>query len=242
MIRTERHEQVTLLRIDRHAQRNALNPAHLADLLHGLEQAVESGSRCIVITGNGSSFCSGADLDVVRDEGFLGDLYGFLHRLAELPVPVIAAVNGPAIGAGTQLALACDLRVAAPTARFAIPTARLGLSVDAWTVRRLAALAGGGAARAILIGVDTLDADRAYGSGLVDRLGDLDDALAWAQEIASLAPLTLAYNKLALNAVAELNPVDERIDKAMTACWNSADAAEGQRARAERRPPSFLGR
>ena len=242
MIATEHHGSVTLLRIDRHAQRNALNSEHTTALLAGLEDAVGSGSRCIVITGNGSSFCSGADLEVVRDEGFLGHLYGLLHRLAELPVPVIAAVNGPAIGAGTQLALACDLRVAAPTARFAVPTARLGLSVDAWTVRRLASLAGGGAARAMLIGVDSLDVDRAHRLGLVDRLGDLDDTLAWAQEIAALAPLTLEYCKLALNAASELNPVNERVDKAMLACWNSEDAAEGQRARAERRTPEFLGR
>ncbi len=242
MITAERLDRVTVLRIDRHAQRNALNPALIGELLAGLEDAVESGSRCIVITGNGSSFCAGADLEVVRDEGFLDNLYGLLHRLAELPVPVIAAVNGPAIGAGTQLALACDLRVGAPTARFAVPTARLGLSVDAWTIRRLASLAGGGAARAVLIGVDTLDVDRAHRLGLVDRLGDLDSALAWAQEIATLAPLTLEYCKLALNTGTELDPADERVDKAMLACWNSEDAAEGQRARADRRPPEFLGR
>ncbi len=78
------------------------------------------------------------------------------HRLATLPIPVIAAVNGPAIGAGTQLAIACDLRVAGPTARFAVPTAKLGLAVDPWSVRRLASLAGGGSARAMLLGVDTL--------------------------------------------------------------------------------------
>jgi enoyl-CoA hydratase len=241
VITVARQGRVSLVTIDRHEQRNALDPEHASALLAALEAAVQAGSRCIVITGNGTSFCAGADLEVVRDEGFLDELYGLLHRLAQLPVSVIAAVNGPAIGAGTQLALACDLRVAAPTARFAIPTARLGLSVDAWTVRRLAALAGGGAARAILIGVDTLDADRAHQLGLVDRLGDLDDALAWAQKIAALAPLTLEYNKLALNAAAELNPADERVDKAMLACWASTDAAEGQRAREQRRPPDFTG-
>jgi enoyl-CoA hydratase len=242
VIVSERFDQVTLLRIDRHAQRNALNPEHTAALLAELDGAVEAGCRCIVITGNGSSFCAGADLDVVRDEGFLDSLYALLHRLAQLPVPVIAAVNGPAIGAGTQLAIGCDLRVAAPTARFAIPTARLGLSVDAWTVRRLAALAGGGAARAMLIGVETVDVQRAHQLGLVDRLGELDDALAWAQEIAGLAPLTLEYNKLVLNTVADLTPDDDRVTKAMLACWNSADAAEGQQARAQRRPPEFRGR
>jgi enoyl-CoA hydratase len=242
MIGIEQRGRVAVLRIDRHAQRNALNIEHAADLRAELDMAVAAGSRSIVITGVGSSFCAGADLDVVRDDGFQTALYALLHRLSALPVPVIAAVNGPAIGAGTQLALACDLRVAAPTARFAVPTARLGLAVDPWTVRRLAALAGGGAARAVLIGADSLSAERAHQLGLVDRLGELDDALAWAEELAGLAPLTLEYNKLALDAIGEPEADPERLAKAFDTVWNSSDAAEGMRARAERRPPDFLGR
>ena len=84
-----------------------------------------------------------------------------LAAVTEVSVPVIAAVNGPAIGAGAQLALACDLRVAAPEATFAIPTARLGIAVNPWTIRRLALLAGTGTAQAMLIGGETLDAARA---------------------------------------------------------------------------------
>ena len=87
-------------------------------------------------------------------------------------------------------------------------------------------------------GASIADADFvAAGAEIVPTAED-----AWAQEIATLAPLTLEYCKLALNTVAELNPADDRVDKAMIACWNSDDAAEGQRARSERRPPEFRGR
>src|SRR5450755_700832 len=164
---------------------------------------------------------------------------------APASAPALAAVNGPAIGAGTQLALACDLRVAAPAAAFAIPTARLGLAVDPWTIRRLAALAGGGTAQAVLIGCDTLDAAAALRCGLASRLGDRAAALAWARELAALAPLTLAYSKQVLNQAsgsASGAAADSELIKAYEACWASDDCAEGQRARADKRPPRFQGR
>jgi enoyl-CoA hydratase len=168
-----------------------------------------------------------------------------LTAITDARVPVLAAVNGPAIGAGTQLALACDLRVAAPAAAFAIPTARLGLAVDPWTIRRLAALAGGGTAQAVLIGCDTLDAAAALRCGLASRLGDRAAALAWARELAALAPLTLAYFKQVLNQAsgsASGAAADSELIKAYEACWASDDCAEGQRARADKRPPRFQGR
>jgi enoyl-CoA hydratase len=155
---------------------------------------------------------------------------------------VVAAVNGPAIGAGTQLAIACDLRVAAPTASLGVPTARLGLAVDPWTVRRLAHLAGGGTARALLLACERVGAELAHARGLVDRIGSTDDALALAAELAGLAPLTLRYNKLALDGAAADAGEDPAVLAAYRACWESADSVEGRRAAAERRPPAFTGR
>ncbi|HKT04872.1 MAG TPA: enoyl-CoA hydratase-related protein, partial [Rugosimonospora sp.] len=145
MITTERRDRVGLIRIDRHERRNALDAEHCDALRDAATALAAAGMRALVVTGHGSSFCAGADLGGVYGEGFRAALYGMLRTLTALPVPVLAAVNGPAIGAGTQLAIACDLRVAADTATFAVPTARNGLAVDAWTVRRLALLAGGGA-------------------------------------------------------------------------------------------------
>jgi enoyl-CoA hydratase len=241
MIRSAQLGQVQLLTIERHEQRNALNLEHVQGLMDGLDDAERHGSRCIVITGEGSSFCAGADLGTVTDDEFRARLHPMLRRLASIPVPVLAAVNGPAIGAGTQLAIACDLRIAAPGARFMVPTAKLGLGIDTWSVRRLTALAGGGAARALLLGLDTIEAERAYGLGLADRIGTLDDAIEWAQAISVLAPLTLRYSKLAI-AAAEPHTPDDEVEAALARCWASDDAKEAMQARLERRPPVFHGR
>src|SRR5699024_6003921 len=131
------------IEIRRHERRNALNLQLCRDLKQEVE-TVATDARCIVITGQGTSFCAGADLDGVYGPEFIDALYSMLYTLCSVPVPVIAAVNGPAIGAGTQLAIACDIRICAPTARFAIPTARNGMAVDPWTIRRLRDLVGSG--------------------------------------------------------------------------------------------------
>jgi enoyl-CoA hydratase len=159
-----------------------------------------------------------------------------LHGFTQLPVPIIAAVNGPAIGAGTQLAVACDLRVADATARFAVPTARNGMAVDGWTIRTVAQLAGTGRARRLLLAAEELDREEALMAGLVDRAGTLDDALAWAHEIAELAPLALKHNKLVLNGAD-----DEAVHASFQAVWASSDVREAAAARAEKRSPKFTG-
>jgi enoyl-CoA hydratase len=247
MISQSRDAGVAVIEIDRQERRNALDTAHCDGLRDAVREQANEGARAIVLTGAGSVFCSGADLGAahqgaVYDAAFRDALYSMLTAITVVSVPVLAVVNGPAIGAGTQLALACDLRVAAPSAAFAIPTARLGLAVDPWTIGRLAALCGGGTAQAVLVGCDTLDAAGALRCGLASRLGDRAAALAWARELAALAPLTLAYNKRALNQGFEAAAADGDLIKAFDACWASDDCAEGQRARAEKRPPRFEGR
>jgi enoyl-CoA hydratase len=242
VITRHRDGDVEIIQIDRHERRNALDVEHCEALRDAVGAATDDTARAIVITGAGSSFCAGADLDIVYGGRFRDALYAMLAAVTHTPVPVLASVNGAAIGAGTQLAIACDLRVAAPTARFAIPTARNGLSVDPWTIRRLALLAGGGAARAMLIGCDTFDADTALARGLVDRLGAHSVALDWAREIAGFAPLTLSYSKRALNDLLEPAVDDTELLKTFDACWTSEDFEEGNRARHESRPPRFRGR
>lgn len=230
---------VVVLELQREDRRNALN-LELCRAIHtAVDDAVAGGARVIVITGQGTAFCAGADLGGVYGAEFIEALYGMLGRLTKVPVPLIAAVNGPAIGAGTQLAMACDLRVADTTAKFAVPTARNGMAVDAWTIRTLAALAGEGTARRLMIAAETLSADAALAVGLADRPGTLADAVAWAQEIAGLAPLALAHNKLVLNGSAA---DDAAIDASFAAVWASEDVRESAAAREEKRPPVFRGR
>lgn len=239
MLAVTREGPVAVLELQRPDKRNALDLELCRRLYVAVDEQVQSGARVLVLTGEGSAFCAGADLDGVHGDEFLHALYGMLHHLAKVPVPVVAAVNGPAIGAGTQLALAADLRVVDERARFAVPTARNGMAVDAWTIRTLEKLAGTGRARRMMLAAATVDRDEALACGLADRAGTREDAVAWAHEIAALAPLTLAYNKLVLNGTAD----DEAaIEAAFVQVWHSDDVQEAAQARLEKRDPVFVGR
>lgn len=242
MIATHTVERTGVITIDRHARRNALDVEHCTELCEAVEKLGACGMRALVITGHGSSFCAGADLDAVYSKEFRIELYTMLRTITELPIPVIAAVNGPAIGAGTQLAIACDLRVADRSATFAVPTARNGLAVDPWTVRRLALLAGGATARAMLMGCEHFDAEHALQRGLVDRIGSTNSALRWAHEITEYAPLSVQYSKKALGTLFEPRTWPVSLDVAFEACWRSTDLTEATLARAEKRKPQFRGR
>lgn len=221
--------------IDRPAQRNALDVATCERLTAELQTAVAEGARAVVLTGAGPHFCAGADLSLVHGRVLADALRRLLDAITTAAAPVVAAIHGAALGAGTQLAIACDLRVVDPTARFGIPAAKLGLMVDPWTVRRLALLAGHGPATAMLLAAQELDAEAALRLGLAHRAGDLAATQAWAEELAALAPLSLAGHKALLNGA---TPTDGHYDRA----WASADAREGPAAFLERRRPRFEGR
>ncbi|UYM04433.1 enoyl-CoA hydratase [Solicola gregarius] len=241
MIELTRDADVAMITLRRPERRNALDIEHCDALREAVEGATADGVRAMVVTGEGTSFCAGADLDGVYGEAFRESLYAALRATLDTPVPVIAAVNGPAIGAGTQLAIACDLRIASDTAVFGVPTARNGLAVDVWTMRRLVELAGGAAARRIMLSGELFDAGQARHYGLCDRAGDVVAAEEWATELASLAPLALAYNKLVLNSP-DAGVEDDRLSAAFDACWASSDIEEARAARQEKRAPLFRGR
>lgn len=241
MIHRDDHDSVAVLTIDRPERRNALDLDTCNELRDGLTNAVEGGARVVVLTGAGGHFCAGADLTGVHDEGFGGALRRLLDTIVAAPIAVIAAVDGAALGAGTQLAVACDLRVATPAARFGIPAAKLGLMVDHWTVQRLALLAGHGPARAMLLAAEQISGEDAYRMGFVQRIGYLDAAVAWAHDIAQLAPLTIAGHKLALTKLEPGVGDDPDVQDAHRRAWGSADVQEGMAAFKERRPPRFSG-
>ncbi len=233
---------VALVTIDRPDRRNAVDHDALARLAEAIADArARPGTRAVVLTGAGGHFCAGADLSDVEGGGFADTLRTVLDGFRAAPFVVIAAVAGAALGAGTQLAVACDLRVAEPDARFGIPAARLGLAVDRWTVARLVDLAGHGAARAMLLAAEVVTGEEAHRLGLVQRLGTVDDALAWADEIAALAPLTVAAHKLALERLDRGRDRDVEVDAALAGAWRSADLQEGLAAFRERRRPLFHG-
>ena len=242
MIHLEDRGPVALVTIDRPERRNALDHEALEQLLDALGRS--GAARVVVLTGAEGHFCAGADLTGVEDAGFTDLLRRVLAALRDDPRPVVAACDGAALGAGTQLAVACDLRVATPSARFGIPAAKLGLTVDHWTIERLSLLAGAGPARAMLLAAETYGGEDAHALGLVQRVGDLDEALGWADEIAALAPLTIAAHKVALNRL-EM-PVgrgdDADVLATADAAWASEDLQEGMAAFRDRRLPRFRGR
>jgi enoyl-CoA hydratase len=235
VIHTERRGEVALFTIDRPERRNALD----LETVRALTDAITANqdARVLVLTGAEGHFCAGADLSGVEGDEFVGALRVLLLSLVHTSQVVVAAVDGAALGAGTQLAIASDLRVATADASFGIPAAKLGLMIDHWSVHRLRLIAGEGPARAMLLAAEVVRGEDAHRLGLVQRIGDLETAMAWAAEIAALAPLSIAGHKLALNDGAR-----EEFEAAFARAWGSEDLAEGMKAFRERRPPEFHGR
>ncbi|AFT98720.1 enoyl-CoA hydratase [Nocardia brasiliensis ATCC 700358] len=230
------------IELQREERRNALNLELITLLREAVLAAVADDARVLVLTGRGPIFSAGADLSGVYSQEFLGGLMDMLHTIESVPIPVISAINGGALGAGVQLALASDLRVLEPDAYIAVPAAKLGISVDRWTMTRLVSLIGGGPARTILLGADSVTAADAYTFGFANRLGSLADAQSWAKQIAALAPLSLRHMKLVLNDDGTRAPDTAQQRAALEAAWSSADAQEGRLARQEKRAAKFVGR
>jgi len=242
MIGVTRDGNVLTLELQRPERRNALNCELVDSLRETIEKAAAEDVRAIVLTGQGTVFCAGADLTGDAFAAELPDKALALNlAIDQAPVPVIGAINGPAIGAGVILAMICDLRVVSPDAFFQFPVAKYGLALDNWSIRRLSSLVGYGRARAMLLTAEKLTADTALHTGMANRIGSLADAQAWAAEIAGLAPLALQHAKRVLNddgAYEEQLPEHKELfDRA----WGSQDVIEAQVARLEKRPPRFQG-
>ncbi|HXA90720.1 MAG TPA: enoyl-CoA hydratase [Mycobacterium sp.] len=240
MIGITQAEAVMTIELQRPERRNALN-SQLVEELREAVQNITEDVRAIVLTGQGTAFCAGADLSGDAFAADYPDRLIELHKVMDAaPIPVIGFINGPAIGAGLQLAMQCDLRVVAPEAFFQFPTSKYGLALDNWSIRRLSSLVGHGRARAMLLTAEKLTADTALQTGMANRIGTLADAQAWAAETAGLAPLAIQHAKRVLNddAIEEASPEHKELfDKA----WASKDVIEAQIARVEKRPPNFQG-
>jgi enoyl-CoA hydratase len=231
-LKLESKDSVLIATINRPARKNAVDQETLAELANALKQAEAQSIRVIVLTGAENTFCSGADLSGVREVEFTDALHKLLVQLATSPCVTIAAIDGHALGAGAQLAISCDLRVAA---------ARLGLVVNHWTVERLTRECSWPVARAMLLAARNYSGEELAQLGAVHRIGDLDVALGWAHEIAALAPLSIAGHKAALNASSRESEIDEIVRWTRDFAWASKDVEEGRAAFLEKRAAKFKG-
>ncbi|MDO5097342.1 MAG: enoyl-CoA hydratase [Corynebacterium sp.] len=247
--------QVRILTLNRPEKRNALNTdmcRKIAVAVHEASHGPGETARAVLIRGNGKAFCAGADLGPTDTQaeatggvyggGFHEALHTMLRAIVNSPVPVIADIQGPAVGAGSQLSLACDLRVAGENAWFGVPAAALGFALDSWTINRAQDLLGGSIARNMLIAHQRVTAEQAAVVGFVTKIGDSQTALNFAEEVASLAPLAMKQLKGVLNERDGSYNLDAQQQELYDVCWASEDAAEAKAARREKRAPVFRGR
>lgn len=249
---------VALVTLDNPDQRNAMSDPMTAAWQAAVDElAADPDVRAVVVTGAGSAFCSGgntswlasepdASVDALRTKMIA--FYRAWLSIRRLEVPTIAAINGPAIGAGLAVALACDIRYAAAGARLGAPFVRLGLHPGMATTHLLPQVVGAAVARDLLLTGRVVDAEEALGLGLVSRViapeGFLDEVLATAEQVAATAPVASRYTKLAL-AGGGHDEIEESLQweaLAQPITMATEDLQEGIRAVQEKRAPRFTGR
>jgi enoyl-CoA hydratase/carnithine racemase len=251
-VRLDTDGHVAVITLDRAAKLNAVTPEMTAALA-GYVATVNSSRdlRVVVLTGTGRAFCAGSDIAGLADYDSpwqFGARPDYCDAVRALRKPVIAAVNGYAFGGGLELALTCDIRLAADTASFAAPEIKLGWIGGGGQSALLAHSVGPSNAALMLLTGDPVDAATALRWGLVTEVLASSElgprALRLAATIASRAPIAAETAKLNLGAAFEM-PLGRAIDyerHLQTICFGTADAAEGRAAFAERREPRFQGR
>lgn len=258
-LRLERpSEGVVLLTLDNPDMRNAMSDEMTASWVAAVDEiAADPSVRAVVVTGEGSAFCSGGntswiasepDASVDRLRTRMLAFYRAWLSIRRLEVPTIAAINGPAIGAGLCMALACDIRYAAAGARMGVPFVKLGLHPGMAGTYLLPDVVGQAHARDLLLTGRVVDADEAHRLGLVSRVIEpdvfLEEVLATAAGIAGTAPIASRLTKLALadGGHADVEACLQWEAMAQPITLATEDLQEGIRAVQEKRAPRFTGR
>jgi enoyl-CoA hydratase/carnithine racemase len=247
---------VALLTISNPDKRNALDRTLCESLRFALERL---DARCVVLTGEGRAFCAGYDIEELLEEGYDDGADEASHHpfptalsaIEAYPYPVLAALNGATIGGGLELAIACDLRIAADTVQLGMPPAKLGVVYATAGLNRFLSTIGGARTRELFLTGRRIDAATAERWGLVNEVVEAEAlpgaALALAQEIAANAPLSLRGNKAGIRelvaAGGALDPViADVLDAERRTAFESEDLREGLRAFSEKRAPVWQGR
>ncbi len=254
-VQSERRGAVTVLTIDRPKALNALNPQTLEELATAaVGLADDRETRAIVVTGSGDkAFVAGADIaamvsmSAIEARAFAQLGQAAFRAFELLPQPVIAAVNGFALGGGLELALACDMIFASEKARFGQPEINLGILPGFGGTQRLPKRIGIARAREVIYSGDMIDAAEGLRIGLVNRVFSPDEllegALGFAEQLAGKAPLALQQAKSAINASElDLDNGCRYESEAFGLCFSTDDRAEGMQAFLDKRKPSFTGK
>lgn len=247
---------VAQITINRPAALNALNVDVLNELVAAFaEIKADAAVACVILTGSGAkAFVAGADiaamqpLDAVDAAHFARLGHDVMNAIESFPKPVIAAVNGFALGGGCELAMACDIRIASENARFGQPEVNLGVIPGFGGTLRLSRLVGKGRAKELIFTGDMINAQEAFRIGLANKVVALDDLLAEAKsmavKIASKGPVAVRFAKESVD-----NGLEMDLDRAgrfeadlFGLCFATADQKEGMQAFLDKRPAKFTGR
>lgn len=252
-LRYEVSDRIALVTVNRPEERNCINDRMIDEMYRVLDRVREDADvGAMIITGAGEkAFVSGADIKRIAQRRRKEALQGLNNRLfaaiEALEKPTIAAVNGYALGGGFELALACDIRVAAEGARFGLPETKLGIIPAAGGTQRLPRAVGWSRARYLILTGELFDASEAARIGVVARVVPAGELLAASREIAgkilARGPLAISLAKKALSLSAEI-PLSAGLEfesVAQAILFESRDKEEGTRAFLEKRPPRFSG-
>jgi len=251
----EIQDRLAILTFNRPKALNALNRALLEEFAQVLDHIEENEDiRVLVLTGSGNkAFVAGADITEINRLGPLGAKQfarrglDAINRLTQLPIPVIAAVNGYALGGGTEMALACDFVYAAETAQFGLPEINLGIIPGFGGTQRLSRLIGPNMAREMIYTGKMINATEALRLGIVNKVSApdqlMDDVLAIAAAIAQKGSTALRAAKQAINNGMNVDLASGLAleNDAFALCLASSDAREGTSAFLEKRKPEFTG-
>ena len=255
VVKIEKKEGIAFLTIDRVESLNALNSQMIAQMHAALKELDDDARvRAVILTGAGEkAFIAGADIAELESmhihdvASYISSGQSLFLKLEQMQKPVIAAINGFALGGGCELAMACDIRICSENARFGLPEVKMGIFPGFGGTQRLPGIVGRSHAMRLILTGDTIDAQTAEKIGLTDHVTTqaelMPEAEKLAKRISSNAPLAVGYAKKAVNYGVISNREGYGYEmRLFRDCFATGDKAEGMRAFLEKRTPCFQGK